>query len=185
MKASHNTFSYMRSTFFMELFSRFWRCQNIPATQQVDKYNVECCDIRVRYHKGYWRLCHGRAMFGIKYVYLSMLIYDCLACGFKKYRLMYETNDKGYDKFLDEFSELPLSLRKPCVAAMSNPRWELVYGQLNIINEHNKHITVRNLLWPSIKRFARKHNTYTDDGGIHMYDYVQFIKTEPNEMQRM
>lgn len=89
---------------------------------------------------------------------------------------MYETNDKGYDRFLDEFGELPLNLKKPCVVAMFNPRWECIYGQPDIIQEHNKHITLRNLMWPSIKKFAKKNNAYTEDDGIQMYDYVQYIR---------
>ena len=186
MIASHNTFSYMKSSWLMERFSKYWRCQNISAKEQAEVYHVDVCDIRVKYHKGHWRLCHGKAMFGEKYSYLEHLIKHCLNYGFKSYRLMYESNDSGYYKFLTEFYGLPSWMRSCCIAALNKPKWDCVYGSINAIQEHNKHIwynnkpfwkNIINLFYPSIKEYAVLNNVLPEkeDDNIYMFDYVQYL----------
>lgn len=184
MIASHNTFSYLPSNRFMEFFSYLWRCQDKNATEQI-KLGVELCDIRVKYHKGHWRLCHGKAMFGEKFSSLEYLIRYCIDYGFKSYRLMYESNDSGYYKFLTEFYGLPSWMRSRCIAALNKQKWDCVYGNINAIQEHNKHMwykevsflkNLRNFLSSTIKGYAKKHNRLYEGSDIHMYDYVQYMK---------
>jgi len=186
MIASHNTFSYLPSSKFMELFSCFWRCQDKNAIEQI-KLGVELCDIRVKYHKDSWRLCHGKAMFGEKFSSLEYLIRYCIDYGFKSYRLMYESNDSGYYKFLTEFYGLPSWMRSKCIAAINKPKWDCIYGNINAIQEHNKHIwynnksfwkNIINVFYPSIKEYAKEHNFFIEDDNIHMYDFIEYMNYE-------
>ena len=60
MKASHNTFSYLKANIFWEIISPWWRCQDLNAKEQ----RVDLIDIRVSIKKGEYRLCHGTIKFG-------------------------------------------------------------------------------------------------------------------------
>ena len=187
MIASHNTFSYLKSSFFNELFSVFWRCQNQNAKQQVVLYNVEVCDIRVNYNGMEWKLCHGKASFGPAFYSLESLISWCMSFGFSKFRLMYERENVGYYQFAEEWVNLPKSLTNKCVCCIYNPDWTYLYGDSSAIMEHNKHMwykeyslwkNLKNFLSSTIKSYAKKNNRLYEGSDIHMYDYVQYMKDE-------
>lgn len=187
MIASHNTFSYMKSSWLMERFSKYWRCQNASAREQVNIYHVAVCDIRVKYHKGYWRLCHGKAIFGERFSSLEYLIKYCLEYGFKKYRLIYEDKSIGRDSFLKEWMLISGSIKAKAVCCIYNPTWEYFKDSTVPVIEHNKHMWYQDMsLWknlknillaPSIREYALLNNTLPEeeDDSIHMFDYIQYV----------
>lgn len=184
MLASHNTFTYLKSSIWLEIFSIFWRCQNIAADKQTKDYHIEVCDIRVNYNGKKWRLCHGKASFGPTTYQLRDLIYWCLSFGFTKYRLLYERKNIGYSQFIKEWSSISSDLTNKCICCIYNPDWVYLYGDSSNIIEHNKHVwykennvfkNIKNFFSSTIKSYARKHNKRYEDSSIHMYDYIQYI----------
>lgn len=185
MRASHNTFTYMKSSWFMEIFSFLWRCQSKSAVEQVKKYDVSVCDIRVYHSKKGWRMCHGRASYGPTFDRLSYLIHYCVAHGFKHYRLIYERNNKAITAFKTDFDEVPDYLKDECICAIHKPTWTTIYGFNGMFVEHNKHMwyedkslwfNIKNFFSSTIKSYAKKHNTPSLTTHIDMFDYVEYIK---------
>ena len=186
MIATHNTFTYLPAQWYIEPFARFWRCHTVDAYRQVVLYGVEVCDIRVTFYNGKWQLCHGLARFGSKYDTLELLIYDCLSFGFKLFRLICE-NNHSYNQFEKEVCGFTDNIKMKCIAVIHKPTWEYLVPCGMFINEHNKHMwykgwplwkNIINFLYPSIKKYAKKNNTFLEDKAIHMYDYLEYMKYE-------
>lgn len=187
MIASHNTFSYMRSSWIMERFARFWRCQTVYAEQQVSIHGVQVCDIRVKKKNGSWTLCHGLACFGPKRDTLEGIISFCMGAGFEGYRLIYEDSSISLDEFRSEFESLTIGCAAKAHCVIYNPTWTVIWGTCELFIEHNKHVwydgkpflsNLWNLLFPSIREYALLNNRRpgeSDSGHIHMYDYIQYI----------
>ena len=185
MKASHNTFSYLKANIFWEIISPWWRCQNLSAKEQ----NVDLIDIRVNANKdGELRLCHGAIKFGETQYSLKDLIDYCWqeVGRQKKYRLLFANKTLSFEDAVKMFEYLPEDYKEFCHSCIYQPYWKTIYNDKNSpkIVEHNKHMWYQNksfwyniahFLFPTIKSYAKKHNSenYVEDK-INMYDYVQY-----------
>ena len=180
MKASHNTFSYLKANIFWEIISPWWRCQDLNANEQ----EVNLIDIRVSIKRGEYRLCHGTIKFGDTFDNLKELIDFCWQeAGRKKlYRLLFA--DKiSLDEATKEFKALSEEYRLYCQSCIYQPEWKYIKKGSAIV-EHNKHMwysnksfwyNITHFLFPTIKQYAKKHNSenFVEDK-INMYDYVQY-----------
>ncbi len=185
MKASHNTFSYLRANLFWELISPWWRCQDLEAKDQ----EVDLIDIRVNINKeGQYRNCHGSIKFGDKFSSLDGLLNYCWKEKGKKimYRLLFSNDTISLEEATTIYSELPDSYKELCHSCIYQPTWKYIYQNKSLpkIAEHNKHMwykdksfwyNITHFLFPTIKKYAEKHNKegYVKNK-INMYDFVQY-----------
>ena len=102
MIVAHNTFTYLKTNLFMELFSFLWRCQNKSIDILYNKYNVKFFDIRISKKRSWfkkeflWVFTHGLVKFNdkifenIESIFLYMKMYYPNA----QYRLILERCSK-------------------------------------------------------------------------------------------
>lgn len=189
MIASHNTFSYLKSNWYWEIISPWWRCQNLSIEDQYSIKGFALIDIRVNIDKhGVYRLCHGSIKFGPKFNNLYTLIQFCISQTKTPplYRLLFANKVKSLEECIKDFNDLTDDVKSMCHSCIYQPSWKYIYEDefLPDIVEHNKHMwysdksfwyNIFHFLIPTIKQYAKKNNPNNFvDKQINMYDYIQY-----------
>ena len=107
MIGAHNTFTYLKTNLFMELFSFLWRCQDKSIDDLYNNYNVNFFDIRIckkrqLFKKEFiWRTAHGLVSFNKTFDNISELfLYMKMYYADAQYRIVLERCSK---KEINEF----------------------------------------------------------------------------------
>lgn len=171
MIGSHDSFTYLDSTSnFMNLITRFWRCQNKNIIEQYN-FGVRYFDVRVVREvdsngKNIWRLCHGQAELTKTFKTIqSICAYFIGSLKGSIFELWLEKgNEDDWNCFKDE--ALPLTIKYNCIAQIvrKNPE-TIIYRSPNFpqkistqFNNWNLRTIIKNLFSSPIKNNAKKYN---------------------------
>ena len=199
MIGSHDSFTYLKATSkVVELFSRFWRCQDKTIKEQYDN-GVRCFDVRVFgdtvNNKFIWRIAHGAAELLQTFISLTaVLSYFKTQYPESIVRIVLEKGDQSIvDKFKKQSETILKGKNKNLIwELVIKDNWEVIYHNdqyrcvdysCHLFNwdtskgvwENLKHI---NLSASSIKGYAKDHNPeitqemIDDKDVIHFMDYA-------------
>lgn len=76
MIGSHNTYTYLKSTFWVyNIVKKYWKCQGKTIEEQY-KFGVRFFDIRIFRDGSKWRACHGMSNFKKTWTSVQEICYD-------------------------------------------------------------------------------------------------------------
>ena len=106
MIGSHDSFTYLNPIHnIFKLFKFLWRTQTKTITEQYN-YGVRYFDIRVKYKRNRWYVCHGLVTFNVSFASLKHIIdFFNLHYPDSKLRIIYEKGNFE-DIFKQERREL-------------------------------------------------------------------------------
>lgn len=116
MIVSHNSMTFLEpSNPLMNVFSKFWRCQELNLEEQKKK-GVKALDIRVYHKNNGWYVAHGAVSFGRigdKLTDIAKFVKDN---GFHYYRIILERCEvySDYERFIAEFEPIKESTDTEC-----------------------------------------------------------------------
>ena len=166
MIGSHDSFTYLNPIHnIFKLFKFLWRTQTKTITEQYN-YGVRYFDIRVKYKRNRWYICHGLVIFNVAFASLKHIIdFFNLHYPGSKLRIIYEKGNFE-DIFKQEIRELldNETLSYACIKS----KWKVLVNKDPIINDYTYRPFLSDLsLWENIKRmnlfstikkWAKKHN---------------------------
>lgn len=190
MLGTHNSFTFLKSNWFNELFSSYWRCQNKNIGLQYN-LGVRFFDIRIkRNKKRKWVICHGSISFN---QYQFNTIYQL--CYFIEdtfrnlyYRIILENNkNNGKELFKQEiigiekrFNKLVYyAIKKPWICLYDNRQFETKAYNCCLFNWQGDKSFLYNIkhlrLNQTIKKWARKNNPKISENIIINKNILYFI----------
>lgn len=196
MIGSHDSFTYLKATSkVVELFSRFWRCQDKTIKEQYDA-GVRCFDVRIFADslegKFVWGVGHGLAEVNQQFVNLTAIL-----SFFKKQyegsivRIVLEKGDNNaVEKFKSQTNTILKGKNKDIIwELVIKDNWEVLYRSdkfvcndycCHLFNwdptkgvwENLKHI---DLSASSIKSYAKNNNPTITQQMINDRDIIYFM----------
>lgn len=126
MIGSHDTFTYLKSSWIYNNCKKYWKCQKKSIEEQYE-FGIRMFDVRVFWDKK-WRLCHGKAnLKGISWNTLTDIAeYMAKTCPEAIYRLWLEKgDDKEFKKQVEDLkNNLPDNSLLWRVGIKSTKEWK-------------------------------------------------------------
>ena len=185
MIGSHDSFTYMNPLHsIFKLFKFIWRTQTKSITEQYN-CGVRYFDIRVKYRRNRWYICHGVVTFNVSFYSIKHII-DFFNLHYlnSKLRIIYERGEYE-DIFKKEIRDIldNDTLSFACIKS----KWEVLVNRDPIINDYTYKPILSNLSWcenikrmnffSTIKSWAKRHNPKINEDMIcnnvlYFMDYI-------------
>ena len=149
MLGTHDSMTFLKSNWFYELFSSFWRCQNKDLVTQYNN-DIRFFDLRVAFKNDSWIFCHGKAnLKGTSFSSLDVLC-ETFSVRFPKacFRIILERGDSK--RFLEEITGLEKKYLNLVWYGIKKP-WTNIYMSSEVENFKGYNCMLFN--WDSEKSF--------------------------------
>lgn len=184
MIGTHNSYTFLpaRKKLF-EWFSFLWRTQ-VKSIAQQKEIGVTYFDVRVRRDGNVWRGCHGLVDFNKTFKSIEEIIST-----FNPYRVRILLEKGNYNDEILFIKELDKCLDCPNLSFSCIKRgWKVIIDRDPVIKDYTYTPWLSNLsfwenikrgnFFPTIKRWARKHNPVINDTlkkdstNVYFMDYI-------------